>query len=923
MDLELRRKYNERFFQRMRKRRAGLHKQYEAVLRQPEAAPTIGLETPADAASPSREMILETIVFRERPVLFVEGGDFNTKKATILGEEAEDLVSWLTEARDKLRPVLPFVGRIDVTNFPGSNFVGSGWFVDTDIIATNRHVAKLIAEWDGGKFVFSRRILNRQISASLCNAHEYDDLHPTADRVFKIEEVLYIEPDSSPVDIAFARVKRKTDSMDKPFIEISSHNIEDDEKVCVIGYPARAPRSIIPDQNLMEQLYKGLYDVKRAAPGYGMGTNAGLSEHDCTTLGGNSGSVVLNAAGKAVGLHFAGLYQEANYAVPASVLSEYVSGKRWNNPIRLGGGPSVSFEGEKQVPTAGAITQVESGDGSVSVTIPLTITVGLGTPIAGDVSVATVDQPTVTDLASVEKAVKDFWDQRPEGVLGVRVGFLEENDEIGEIPCVAVSVPPKRLSDFETSAVTNFQGVAVRYQPADIEEQLAEMPALEAPDSIAYDDDARSGEEFSFEAVDEEMSITLHVGPEYSWDVLQKFLESAEGEVVSAIYEFHATHVKDALEAILEQGKSLKLVLDNASFHRVRRPDTEFDRVEVFENWANDFEFERVVAPEGRNGLISNSYHIKVTVGENDTFWLSSGNWKATSSQPIISQSQRENAQERDLPGNREWHVVINNKTLADRFRSHILQDFQRSVDLGGRELPHSMLEETFVYIPVEEAVVLERRPPSAVLEPKTINRRVKVRPLLTPDLEGEVYCEAVLDLIRSARHSLLFQIPYISMPSNPRSRRGYIDELIAALIEKLKTLDDARVLLRSGGSRYSSPKHIAWYFKSKGVNINKCLRNISNHHTKGMIVDGRRVLVGSHNWSKPGVTLNRDASLIFDDEDIALYYVEAFEIDWDRANRIRPRRFRRNETIVCESPEISPPSGYQKIPLSEFLTEE
>ena len=39
------------------------------------------------------------------------------------------------------------------------------------------------------------------------------------------------------------------------------------------------------------------------------------------------------------------------------------------------------------------------------------------------------------------------------------------------------------------------------------------------------------------------------------------------------------------------------------------------------------------------------------------------------------------------------------------------------------------------------------------------------------------------------------------------------------------------------------------------------------------MIVDGRRVLMGSHNWSKPGVTLNRDASLIFDDEEVADYY--------------------------------------------------
>jgi phosphatidylserine/phosphatidylglycerophosphate/cardiolipin synthase-like enzyme len=66
------------------------------------------------------------------------------------------------------------------------------------------------------------------------------------------------------------------------------------------------------------------------------------------------------------------------------------------------------------------------------------------------------------------------------------------------------------------------------------------------------------------------------------------------------------------------------------------------------------------------------------------------------------------------------------------------------------------------------------------------------------------------------------------------------------------------------------SPAHAAWYFKSKGVDIDKWLLAIENHHTKGMIVDGMRVLIGSHNWSKPGISMNRDASLILDDADIA-----------------------------------------------------
>jgi phosphatidylserine/phosphatidylglycerophosphate/cardiolipin synthase-like enzyme len=195
----------------------------------------------------------------------------------------------------------------------------------------------------------------------------------------------------------------------------------------------------------------------------------------------------------------------------------------------------------------------------------------------------------------------------------------------------------------------------------------------------------------------------------------------------------------------------------------------------------------------------------------------------------------------------------------------------------------------------------------------------VREHPLLTPDREGDVYSDAMLELIQSAQESLLFQIPYIGMPPSPRAQRGHIDVLIKALTHKLKTLPDARVLLRSGGSKFSAPAHAAWYFKSKGVDIDNRLKIIDDHHTKGMVVDGRRVLIGSHNWSKDGVSLNRDASLLFHDEEIAAYYAEAFEIDWRRARAVRARKFTQESVAVLEAVGGSPPTGYVRMRLSEL----
>ena len=56
--------------------------------------------------------------------------------------------------------------------------------------------------------------------------------------------------------------------------------------------------------------------------------------------------------------------------------------------------------------------------------------------------------------------------------------------------------------------------------------------------------------------------------------------------------------------------------------------------------------------------------------------------------------------------------------------------------------------------------------------------------------------------------------------------------------------------------------------------------------HTKGIIVDGARILLGSHNWTNQGTLVNRDASLIFEDEEIAQYYENIFWFDWKHLTR-------------------------------------
>ncbi len=931
----MRRKELVEFIERALKRNPALQEQYAQRLKGGGKPRVLeALEAPATAAdlpallAEAPDKVLETIVSEERPVLFVEKDGLNFTDMEVIGIEAQQLVDQSKTFRAVPEGLLGRVGRIDLIDFPGgAQFAGTGWLVDAGIVVTNRHVAEVFARRQGSAFVFRQGSNGAPVGAAWDTGHLRDETVAGLRR--PVAEVLYIEPADGPNDIAFLRLASTGAGDELPPFEIAPGDASEHTLVFTLGYPAKASQTRIPDQDLMKRLYLGKYDVKRFAPGFIIAPRLGRTAHDCTTLGGNSGSVVADMkTGKVVGLHFSGIYKEANLAVPASELRLYVSQKRWNQP------PVIETAPRPLAPVGALQSAVAGPDGSVSITVPLTITVSLG----GAAAAAAQGRPQA-QAASVEAAVEAFWAQRSKDVIAARVGYFEENGEIGDTPCIAVSVAPQALEALRTRGPQTFQGYPVTWAPATVEEQMESLMDLEAAGHPnAYDDDARTGSKFELKPVSEPMTVRAHLSPEFGFDELAAFMSKDSNSWVSAIYEFRGSAIRDLMAERIRKGTKISLAADFRTFvDPDPNDDLVFDAKKDFASWARRFpgKFERIAVPAGGTGLIQQAYHIKVTVRDDDTFWLSSGNWKNSSSQPIISDEQRENFAAQDLGGNREWHVIVKSPTLADRFRNHILQDMKRSHDLGAGEEPvKSKDRDPLVDIPEGVLEVLEapevRRPPARLLKPLDVDGEIRATPLLTPDEEGAIYSKAVLKLIRSAERSLLFQIPYIGMPKNPREHRGFIDDLIGELTEKLVSLPDARVLLRGGKSRgkeFSDPAHAAFFFKSKGVDIARRVKSIVDHHTKGMVVDGKRVLVGSHNWSGMGVSTNRDASLIFDNKDLAGYFADAFQIDWDRAARITPRKFVKPPKEDDESPvlmvadtEAPERPGYRRMRLSDYL---
>ena len=130
---------------------------------------------------------------------------------------------------------------------------------------------------------------------------------------------------------------------------------------------------------------------------------------------------------------------------------------------------------------------------------------------------------------------------------------------------------------------------------------------------------------------------------------------------------------------------------------------------------------------------------------------------------------------------------------------------------------------------------------------------KLRVQPLLTPDN----FANHVLPLIENAKRSIYFQNQYINLSKRPDPK---FVKLIDALKKKVNDAGfDVRIILRD----LPKTRDMLEALESEGFDM-KRIRIQKSTHTKGIIVDDEAVVVGSHNWSSYGTTLNRDASPSF-----------------------------------------------------------
>jgi hypothetical protein len=251
---------------------------------------------------------MQAIVLLEgRPAILIQGGDFLAPPQ-----------GWsrLVDRREQIREVIARCGRIEVNGHLNLDWLGTAFLVAPGALMTNRHVAQEFCARDRDSWRFRPGITTR--------VDFLRELDSAAALEFEITEAIGVHERH---DLALLRVEGASgDGQALPApLALAATEPEDlfERDVYVVGYPAWDSRRNEPEP--IRRIFADVYNVKRLQPGKAVAysTEHSAVQHDCSTLGGNSGSPVVELeSNQVIGLHFGGRYGVGNYAVPLWQLAD-------------------------------------------------------------------------------------------------------------------------------------------------------------------------------------------------------------------------------------------------------------------------------------------------------------------------------------------------------------------------------------------------------------------------------------------------------------------------------------------------------------------------------------------------------------------------------------------------------------------------
>lgn len=222
---------------------------------------------------------------------------------------------------DAIAAVSRSVGRIDLADA----HIGTGFSVAPGLLVTNRHVLQAIAEEvaSGTWRFFNNITVNFDGELDSSSTGKKFNIVPevvmTPSKAIDINKV-----DFAKIDLAILRYEVHGDDTFAPRLPVEEleANVVTGRPIYVMGFPGK-PLPGAESFKLLMEIFDFKFSVKRFSPGeiearlpLDDDINQTVFSHDCTTLGGSSGSAVIDFGEdgtRVIGLHFGGSPRVANY----------------------------------------------------------------------------------------------------------------------------------------------------------------------------------------------------------------------------------------------------------------------------------------------------------------------------------------------------------------------------------------------------------------------------------------------------------------------------------------------------------------------------------------------------------------------------------------------------------------------------------
>ena len=362
---------------------------------------------------------------------------------------------------------------------------------------------------------------------------------------------------------------------------------------------------------------------------------------------------------------------------------------------------------------------------------------------------------------------------------------------------------------------------------------------------------------------EESQSIIVPIiGPQNGLLELKEFIDDSENSLRIQLYQMQDAYLVQALLDALQRGVSVEIMLDPGCYNCNIWSETDLQ-------YKNDIAYTLIQAGAtvyefNTNGDEPYLYlHSKVAVRDTSSVWMSSGNWKPSSTPA------------QGVRGNVEWSIVIDNSDVAK------MVDQQFSLDIYWSEL-----------------MSLSDYDSHEFYTPNTIGGG-GIQSAIQASLSGEVLTcpenciTKITQFIRSADEEVLLSQQTLDLDWS----YGWGDEnpIITALHEV--AMDGVGVhLIINGAYLDDDDQEVVDLFNevwngTEGLDASAIVMSeddeVSKLHNKGIIVDGESVLVSSINMGSSAMSRNREMGIIIHSATVTQFYLDAWHVDWNRLDNV------------------------------------